>query len=309
MGRRSFCRLPFLMMMAVQSGCFLTLNERSQPHGEQVAPNARRPRTKEELLTVLRQECGYDVAILEDGPPAPAPSPHPVAEESGSAEAAPVAPAAAAVSAPPAPPPTDMGRRLSSVGDRIAGCSSAEFCSAVDWLGSYRTSAADAQAMPKERLDCNDHCNAHCERLSVRHGMPMYMVAYWPTDEARTGQDSWHIVAACRLGEREFLMLDNGNRATFWRGTLAEYGRSYPRRFEGWGSMDVIPHVGIARYVRPKYEGSTFAKAVLQVERRCTEEAMEQLRLAPSHQEHITGRPLLRQLLDMLARHVGEKAA
>lgn len=274
MDRRSVIALPVLLALASIKGCCLGVLDQASPHPDKHNPLAKRPRTKEELIAVLRSVGGYEMKIAEEAyvePQEEHPTGTPLPE-----------------SAQQIPPPAEdaLDVRLSSVRERVACASSQEWEAAWDWMRNYRASEEQAACIPPDSIDCNDHCNIHCHRLSYDHRLPMHLVAYWPSDAAKTGKDSWHIVAVCKLGPQEFLILDNGSLATFWHGTLGQYGQSYPSRFPSWGSMDVMPAVGIARYVRPKYD-TPFAKGALQVLLSCDEADMETLALADAKREEL----------------------
>ena len=284
--RRSFVAAPLLMMMGVHSGCLIVCNERAQPHREQSANNVRRPQTKQELLDILQTEYGGRLDIREEWAPG-------TQAKTAARDAMPVMPTtpqpagvntqqpriAVTPATQTAAPDAALDVRATQIAKRATCMTTKDIGDAWHWLQHYRACEESTDTLPAEAVDCNDHGNVHCHKLAFRHKVPMHLVAYWPSDAEKTGTNSWHLVAACKLDPNHYLILDNRTQATFWHGSLSQYGHTYPGRNQGWESMEVIPHVGIAKYIRPKYPHSIVGKAVLQLEGSCTEKDMETLRL------------------------------
>ena len=283
--RRSVVAMPLLMIMGVHSGCLLVCNERAQPHREQQAANAVRPQTKRELLDILQKEYAGTLDIREEWAPdahagTVAAAAHPITtaafRETTNAQEQPPS------LQPPAPPTlssASLDVRAAEIAKRASCMTMQDFCDALEWMQRYRACEERTETLVADTIDCNDHGNVHCHTLAFRHGVPMHLVAYWPSDPEKTGKNSWHLVAACKLDHDHYLILDNRTQATFWHGSLSQYGETYPGRNEGWESMEVIPVVGIAKYIRPKYLDSTFNKGALQLLGTCTERDMDMLTL------------------------------
>lgn len=324
--RRSFASLSLLAMQAALTGGFL---ESTRPHREQSIEGATQPRTKEELISLLRKEFGANLAIetkfmtrphvamaekqparapvfdttSPDGsvlqePVAAPPMPSPVATPSSQA-LSPESAAQEVLHSNPCSAPLTV--RAEAVALRVTETNADEISSAWNWLQRYRLSEEEAAGLDPEELDCNDHANIRCHRLTQRYGMPMHLISFWPKDARKTGRESWHLVAACKLGDNHFLIMENDVRAIFWHGTLAEYGETYPLRNEHFTPMEVMPDIGISRYVRPAHD-TLIAKIVLQIGNTRSEQDMEQMKIPEEQPEslNLARREIWRSLLALL---------
>jgi len=148
----------------------------------------------------------------------------------------------------------------------------------VEYVSTYRLSAESAASNDVQRIDCNDHANIACERLS-HYGIPMYLLSIWPLDPQDRFTHDWHQMAACKLDDDEYLILDNAHSLTHWHGSLAQFGREYKEIRGSSVPMAVIPYAGISRYVQAKYDCSA-SKVLLQIRHMTQkEDLMEALEL------------------------------
>ena len=116
----------------------------------------------------------------------------------------------------------------------------------VKYTKEYRRSREECHAVPEEYLDCNDFTNWVCEYLDT-YGVPMYMISIWARNPA-DGFRKWHILAACKLGHRDYVIVDNARNVTMWRGSLGAFVDEYDS-----SGVTEVP-CGISRYEKPHYD-------------------------------------------------------
>jgi hypothetical protein len=236
------------------------------------------PRNNEELLQVLNQEFGYSMLATDESPKhrrillRPPPT-----------QATPPQQAQTPRQSPPKETDVSDSRsewliRLSALWDRATDLTMEDLVSIAQWIENYRLSQGQITNADPALLDCNDRSNCTAERLCLRHGMPMHLVAFWPADPASCGKQSWHMISTCKLGQNQYLIIEHEEYAIIWHGSLNEYGAHYPKRQEGWHAMTTVPFVGISRYAHPAHD-NLISKASLQILNHVQEEDMEVLQL------------------------------
>ncbi|HLD32239.1 MAG TPA: hypothetical protein VJB10_01465 [Candidatus Peribacteraceae bacterium] len=156
-------------------------------------------------------------------------------------------------------------------------------CDAYDWASNYQISYERAAQMQGDKFDCNDPARHACEKLS-QPGIPTYFLSTWPTQPRDRLFHDWHQMAVCKLHDRYFFIIDQAKDGIFWHGNLPEFvkqhsmGRSVP--------MSIIPGVGIARFVEPRYDVAP-AKFLLQFAHMRSEGEMASLGIHPRMQPNI----------------------
>lgn len=114
----------------------------------------------------------------------------------------------------------------------------------------YRLNAEEMERVSPADIDCNDHANRACEKLS-KLGLPMYVISICPKHSLRDIAYSWHQFAACKVREKDLLIIDN-NRVLIWEGTLEEYVET---RSSSALPMKIVPFVGVTPYREPLLHG------------------------------------------------------
>lgn len=176
----------------------------------------------------------------------------------------------------------NQGTNLRDDPERTVGQIQGAMSASVEYVSTYRLSAESASATDAQTIDCNDHANVTCERLTKR-GIPMYLLSIWPLDPNDRFTYDWHQMAACRIGEREYLIFDNSHTLTHWKGTLSQFAREYHTIRGSSVPMSVIPHAGISQYVPPKFDCSA-SKFLLQIRHMTNnEDTMETLNVRQNY--------------------------
>jgi len=226
--RRSFIQRGAAITFATQGAIFATLNELVKKKKD--VQNSTAPRTFGGVIHALRETVGYDMKLRIRN-----------ADNNQDTDSM----------------NSDFDA-TSLAWDALQNAGSADVKSATDYLSNYRLSVAQQANVDPATIDCNDRANRACELLSKR-GMPMYLVSIWPQDKDVRFQEDWHQMAACKLNDSCYLIIDNGKLVTIWQGPLCAFVSQY----NDVVAMETIPHVGISRYCEPKYDNS-FSKLLLQ---------------------------------------------
>jgi len=238
--RRSFMRRSVAVIVAAQGAVHATIVELAQPKED--APSTPPPRTFGGVLRVLQETVGYDVQFrIVD------------AENNQQHEHY---------------NSSDVNAATMAWG-ALQHAGSVDVWKAADYITHYRLSTEQQAVTDPEVFDCNDSANRVCELLSKR-GMPMYLISIWPQDNDLRFEKPWHQMAACKLNETCYLIIDNGQSVTIWRGPLRAYIAQYDKHI----SMETVWHVGISRYQEPKYDNAV-SKLLLQSY--CAVESEEQM--------------------------------
>ena len=150
-------------------------------------------------------------------------------------------------------------------------------CSAYEWASNYQISYEEASRIQGATFDCNDPARHVCEKLS-QPGIPMYFLSIWPKQPRDRLFHDWHQMAVCKLDDRYFFVVDNAKEGIYWHGSLQEFvtelsaEQSVPR--------SIIPGVGIAEFVEPRYDVAP-AKFLLQFAHMRNEGEMKSLGIHP----------------------------
>ncbi len=150
-------------------------------------------------------------------------------------------------------------------------------CNAYEWASRYQVSYNEAAQAQGEGFDCNDKARHACETLS-HQGIPMYLLSIWPKLPKDRMKHDWHQMAACKLDDQYFFIVDHARHGTFWHGNLEEFMTEY--NTNQTVPMSIIPHFGIAEYVEPRFDVVP-AKFLMQFAHAQDEEEMKSLGVSP----------------------------
>jgi len=125
------------------------------------------------------------------------------------------------------------------------------------YVVKYQQSEVELGEQNLTEPDCNDNAYSTCQRLD-RLGIPMYLISIWPRNpEERFDTDKdWHQMAACRIGENRFLIIDNSKIVTIWEGSLESFVtkcKTGSSKYAYEIPMSIIPRLGISRFAEPKH--------------------------------------------------------
>lgn len=261
--RSSIVHLSLLKRLAIISVLFAGLGEFTQTKKPEHPPSPVQARTVDDLLYQIRSALG-DIrieerrAIPEDEeiPPDPGIAPGTMAG-TGLRKL------------------WSTCKKLCSTPSETGGEIADNTQSAGRYILDYRMSEEQAAQANPDGLDCNDHANITCERLS-RLGLPVYLLSIWPEDPATRFDAGWHQMAACKVRSKCYLIFDTDN-VTLWHGSLEGYVRQYGPNVR----MRIIPRVGISAYAEPKYDNFAAKFLVQTVQAIGNEEGMQSLDLPP----------------------------
>lgn len=264
--RSSVVRLPLLKRIAVLGialGGFAELGADRDPHPAPV--RTERMQSVDDLLYHCRSALG-DLRIDERMSPM---EERDLPSDPGIAPGAMIRTAASKL--------WEKCKALCDRPSQTAGELKDDVCASARYVRDYRMSEDTVNAVDPSRIDCNDHAEVTCERLT-RRGLPMYLLSIWPEDPGNRFDHAWHQMAVCKVADKTFLIFDNGT-ATLWHGSLAVFARQYGAAV----TMRLVPRVGISAFTEPKYDNGV-SKLLVQAKHGVTEEEMQSLDLHEQRQ-------------------------